>query len=88
VVANKIRSDEDRQAIESFCAQHDMILIGDVPQDQALIEAERQARSPFDYAPDGEAVTAIRSLADAIEGLAGSPSSGAAGEKSALSPAA
>ncbi len=88
VVANKIRSDEDRQAIASFCAQHDMILIGNVPQDQALMEAERQAKSPFDFAPDSEAVTAIRTLADAIDGLAGSPSSGTAGEKAALSPAA
>ncbi len=71
VVANKIRTGEDREAIESFCAQHDMAIIGAVPLDEDLVEAERQARSPFDFAPHGAAVTAITAIADAIDALAG-----------------
>lgn len=73
VVANKVRGDDDRQAIESFCAQHAMSIIGTVPLDESLQEAERQARSPFDFAPHGAAVSAIRGLADAIDLLAKSP---------------
>lgn len=88
VVANKVRTDEDRQAIESFCAQHDMTIIGAVPLDEELMEAERQARSPFDFAPHGAAVTAIRALADAIDSLPGSRSDRAAGAAAVPSPEA
>lgn len=70
VVANKVRNDEDRRAIEAFCAQHGMAVIGAVPHDEALIEAERQAKSPYDFAPDSAAVTAIRGIADEIDALA------------------
>jgi len=75
VVANKVRNDEDRLAIESFCAQHGMDIIGVVPLDEAMMEAEREAKSPFDFAPDGAGVTGIRYLADAIDGLGRSRSS-------------
>jgi len=87
VVANKIRNDEDRHAIEAFCAQHKMAIIGAVPLDEALMEAERQAKSPFDFAPDGAAATAIREIADAIDGLAGSQPDGPVRANPALSPA-
>lgn len=87
VVANKVRNDEDRQAIEAFCAQHGMTIIGAVPLDEALMEAERQAKSPCDFAPDGPAATAIRAIADAIDGLAGSQPDGPARANPALSPA-
>jgi CO dehydrogenase maturation factor len=75
VVANKVRGDEDRLAIESFCAQHGMDIIGVVPLDEAMMEAEREAKSPFDFAPDSAGVTGIRNLADAIDGLGRSRSS-------------
>lgn len=86
VIANKVRGDEDRQAIESFCAQHGMLIIGAVPLDEQMMEAERQARSPFDFAPDGSAVTAIRAVADAIETLADTGSDRAIGAVAAPSP--
>lgn len=72
VVANKVRNDEDRQAIESFCTQHGMTLIGTVPQDETLMEAERQAKSPYDFDRDGAGVAAIRKIADEIDGLGAS----------------
>ncbi len=70
VVANKVRNEQDRQAIESFCAQHGMKVIGTVPEDEALGEAERQERSPYDFARESAAVLAIREIADAIDALA------------------
>ena len=88
VVANKVRNDEDRQAIESFCAQHAMAIIGAVPLDEELVEAERQAKSPFDFAQQGAAVSAIGAIADAIDALAGSRTGRAGGATAALSPEA
>ncbi len=87
VVANKVRGDEDRLAIESFCAQHGMDIIGVVPLDEEMMEAERQAKSPFDFAPHGSAVTAIRKLADAIDGLGRRPSGVSDATQAARSPA-
>ena len=46
-----------------------MTIIGTVPQDEALMEAERQAKSPYDFAPDGAGVAAIREIADRIAAL-------------------
>ena len=87
VVANKVRGDEDRLAIESFCAQHGMDIIGVVPLDEAMMEAERQARSPFDFAPDSAGVTGIRNLADAIDGLGRSRSNVLTANDAVLPPA-
>lgn len=88
VVANKVRNDEDRQAIESFCAQHGMTVIGTVPQDEALIEAERQAKSPYDFAPGSVAVAAIRAIADRIDALATPRRGGPAGQGAGAAPTA
>lgn len=63
VVANKVRSASDREAVETFCRQHKMPIIGIVPSDEALIEAERLALAPFDFAPDCAAVSAVREIA-------------------------
>ena len=79
VVANKLRNEGDGRAIEEFCAQHGMTIIGAVPQDEALAEAERHERSPFDFAPDSPAVVAVRGIADAIEALAAARPPGPAG---------
>jgi CO dehydrogenase maturation factor len=63
VVANKVRNPADREAVEAFCRQHEMPIIGIVPQEEALIEAERLALAPIDFAPDCAAVSAIRKIA-------------------------
>ncbi len=65
-----------------------MTIIGAVPLDEQMMEAERQARSPFDFAPQGAAVTAISALADAIDSLARSRTGGAGGAATPLSPEA
>jgi CO dehydrogenase maturation factor len=70
VVANKLRNEQDRQAIEDFCKQHGMTIIGKVPLDETLGEAERHERSPYEFVHDGAAVAAIRDIADAIDALA------------------
>ncbi len=66
VAANKVRGPEDRAAIESYCAQHGMEIIGWVPQDEALMAAERQGIAPYDATGDSAAVNAIRAMAEEI----------------------
>lgn len=66
VIANKVRDAEDRDAIERFLASHDLVLAAEIPFDATLTEAERAGQSPYDYAPDGPAVKAIRELGESL----------------------
>lgn len=73
VIANKVRGKEDLAAIEAFCAQHGMTLLGAVPYDEAMIAAEREGKAPYDYAPQSPGIAAIREVAGRIGALAASP---------------
>jgi CO dehydrogenase maturation factor len=68
VVTNKIRNDDDRAVIRQYCETHGLTVIGEVPYDTALIDAERAARPPVEFAPDAPAVRAIRELAARLTG--------------------
>ena len=59
----------DRAAIETFCKQNGMTIIGQVPHDETLMDAERDEKSPYDFAPHGAGVEAIRKIAAEIEVL-------------------
>jgi len=63
VVTNKIRTEEDRAVIQAYCDTHGLPIIGEVPYDPALLDAERAGRPPVEFAPDAPAVSAVRSLA-------------------------
>ena len=67
VVANKVRNEADAAAIESFCKQHDLEIIGTVPYDESMMEAERQAKAPIDFDPDSAGVQAIQAIAREVE---------------------
>lgn len=68
VVTNKIRTDEDRAVIQGYCATHGLPVIGEVPYDPVLLDAERAARPPVEFAPDAPAVAAVRALAARLVG--------------------
>ncbi len=59
VVSNKVRDENDRNAIAGFCRTHGMRLVGEIPYDSALADAEREGGAPIDVAPDSPAVRAI-----------------------------
>lgn len=63
VVTNKVRNDEDRTVLGAYCAAHNLRVIGEIPYDTSLLDAERAARPPVDFAPDSPAVNAVRALA-------------------------
>lgn len=66
VVANKVRSDRDREIVEDYCEDHDLEFVGVVPYDDAVRRAEREVAAPIDVDPDAPAVRAICDLADEL----------------------
>lgn len=65
-VANKVRSEADRDALADYCARHGMELLGSVPDDDVVRESERRGVSPIDVNPESAAVAAITRLARAL----------------------
>ena len=63
VVTNKIRNDEDRAVIRDYCVAHRLEIIGEVPYDPALLDAERARQPPLDFAPAAPAIMALKDLA-------------------------
>lgn len=65
-VANKVRGDADCDAIEAYCRQHGMPVIGAVPFDERFVEAEAAAQAPADFAADSAGLRAIELIADRV----------------------
>ncbi len=70
-LANKLRSEGDREALREFCSGREMTVAGEIPYDEALLEAERAGRAPLDYRRDSPAVLELDRLAERLEGLTG-----------------
>lgn len=60
VVANKVRSAEDAEAVEAFCAQHGLEVVGTIPWSASVLDADA-ARVPLSEQKD-EVVDAIGQL--------------------------
>lgn len=58
-VANRVRADSDAELVERRTG---LEVVAAVPWDEALAEAERQARAPIDAAPSCPAVREVESL--------------------------
>lgn len=68
VIANKVRGDEDREAIEQFCANRGLDLRAIIPYDDQLAAAEREGRSIVELSGQSVAVKRIGELAEEIVG--------------------
>jgi CO dehydrogenase maturation factor len=66
VVANKVRRPEDLDAVHEFCEETGLELIGEVPWDTRLQEAESAGLAPIDFVPDSPGVVAARRLAATV----------------------
>lgn len=62
-VANRIRTDEEFDAVSAFCAGRGIELIGRIPFDPALLEADRAGKAPIDHDPGSPAVAEVRRMA-------------------------
>ncbi len=68
-VANKVRNDADREAVETYCRQHGMPVIGVVPFEERFVAAEQAAQAPADFAGGSAGLHAIEALADRLVAL-------------------
>lgn len=60
VVASRVRSDEDLAMVHGAFPGADVVV---VPDDPAIVAAEREGTAPLDVAPDAPAVQALAGLA-------------------------
>lgn len=72
VVANKVRSEQDREAIEEFCDRHSLPLVAAVPRSEAVVDCD-VARVPLiDHVRAGgdgaEVVAAVEDVAAHVLG--------------------
>ena len=63
IVASRVRSDDDLAMVRSVFPDTDVVPI---PDDPAIVEADRQGMAPLDLAPDGPAVRALVELAERL----------------------
>ncbi len=62
-LANKIRSEDELAAIDEAI---DLPVVGSIPHDEAVRDADRHGVALVDHAPDSPAVTAISSFVEAM----------------------
>lgn len=66
VVANKIRSEADGQAIREFAATLNLSVDGELPFTDEVTIADRSARAVLDASPNGAVATAVAALAERL----------------------
>ncbi|HYY87478.1 MAG TPA: hypothetical protein VFA49_01685 [Chloroflexota bacterium] len=66
VVPNKVRSERDEAAIREYCARHGFEIVGSVPFDESVTQADQEGRALIDFAPSAPAVLAVEQLGDAL----------------------
>ena len=62
-VLNKVRNEADREAVASYSATHHMTVVGEIPYDAGLADAERAGQPPLDSTSAAASVAAMRRLA-------------------------
>jgi CO dehydrogenase maturation factor len=63
LIANKVRDESELEAVREFASRHGLDVVGVIPYDERLPEAERAGAAPLDFAPESDAVAAIERLA-------------------------
>jgi CO dehydrogenase maturation factor len=66
VVANKVRGASDEDAMRSFFARVGLPVVGLVPADERILEADRRGRAPLDHDAASPGIVAIGRLADTL----------------------
>jgi CO dehydrogenase maturation factor len=77
LIANKMRGEDDLEAVREFARSNELEIGGVIPFDEGMQSAERAGKSPFDFDPDAPAVAAIEDVARKfVEGDAGGNGAG------------
>jgi CO dehydrogenase maturation factor len=64
MVANKVRTPRDEEAVRDFAARHGLLVAAVVPYDEAVVSADERGAALIEYRPEAPSVGAIRQLAD------------------------
>lgn len=65
-VPNKVRGPQDEEAMRGFFARTGLPVLGIIPADEKILEADWLGRSPLDHDATAPAVVEITRLADAL----------------------
>lgn len=65
-ILNKVRTAADHDAVSQFCAAHKMKVVGEIPYDLGLADAEREGQPPLDFAPRSPSIQAMRTLTEQL----------------------
>ncbi|MEO6121393.1 MAG: AAA family ATPase [Acidimicrobiales bacterium] len=66
VVANKLRTPSDDEALTEFFGNHHMNIEGRVPWSDTVLDADKEGTPLLDFDPDGAVVQAISALAERL----------------------
>ncbi len=69
VVANKVRSPQDEEAIRRYCDDRNFEIIGVLPYDNEVLEADQAGIPLLDRKPDSNYVKEVRKLMDRVLGV-------------------
>jgi CO dehydrogenase maturation factor len=69
VVANKVRTEADAQAIQAFCQKQGLSVLATIPYDDKVSEASMLPQSPLDHCPDSAGVQAVTELTRQLASL-------------------
>jgi CO dehydrogenase maturation factor len=65
-VANKVRTPSDEAAVREYCDRHGIEVLGTVPFDPKVTEADNQGVALLDYAPEAPIVGSVQKLVDIL----------------------
>ena len=65
-IANKLRSPQDREAVEAYCRKHDLELMAAIPFDENVVEADRTGRAVIDYDAASPIVQELSRVAESL----------------------
>ena len=63
VVANRVRDEGDLEAIQAQLGDYEIVVI---PEDPAIVQADREGRAPIDLDPEAPGVKALMALAERL----------------------
>lgn len=69
IVANKVRSPQDEEAIRRYCNERNFEIIAVLPYDTGVLEADLAGRPLLDQAPDSDYVKEVKKLKDRVLGI-------------------
>lgn len=66
MVGNKVTTKSERELIEQFAKQNEIPLLGLIPHDEKILEADRHGESPLKHASQSIGITAVHRLGEKL----------------------